>query len=65
MTRAFIDWCYGRHIFIYPRKKLLAAFGQFADEINKRAEKKMLLTGKLEDSHKAAMDELLKEWGLQ
>ncbi len=37
------------------------ALGAFIDEVNRRAEKKMMKTGKLEGSHKASLDEVWKE----
>ena len=33
----------------------------FVEQVNRRAEQKMLITGKLEGAHKAAMDEIHKE----
>jgi hypothetical protein len=33
----------------------------FIEQVNRRAEQKMLTTGKLEGAHKAAMDEIHKE----
>jgi len=39
------------------------AIGHFITMIERRAEKKMLKTGKLEGSHYAAMKELQKEFG--
>lgn len=39
-----------------------ANVNEFIEEVNRRAEQKMLITGKLEGSHYAAMQELQKEW---
>lgn len=35
----------------------------FVEEVEYRAEEKMLKTGKLEGAHYAAMKQLVKEWG--
>lgn len=41
------------------------AIERFADEVNRRAEQRMLAGHKLEGSHHIAMKEILKEWGIE
>lgn len=62
MNVHFQDWCHEHALYTAESS---AAIRDFCREVNERAEQKMLITGKLEGSHKAAMDELLKEWGLK
>lgn len=50
--------CYG--LTNYGR----ACIRAFCEEVNRRAEKNMLKTGKLEGSHYAAMTELRRELGI-
>lgn len=42
-------------------KIVLAEIEEFVREVERRAEQKMLLTGKLEGAHYAAMKQLLEE----
>lgn len=57
----FCDFCREYGLLVDAAQAITA----FVREVDQRAEQKMLLTGKLEGSHKAAMDELLKQWGLK
>lgn len=45
----------------YMRQRELDAIRRFVEDVERRAEAKMLKTGKLEGSHYAAMKEVLKE----
>ena len=44
--------------------ELIAIIRSYTAEVNRRAENKMLLTGKLEGSHYAAMREINQELGI-
>lgn len=41
------------------------AIVEFVRRVNAQAEQNMLKTGKLEGAHHAAMDQQLKEWGIE
>lgn len=45
------------------RDKVNLIVQMFVEEVEYRAEKKMLKTGKLEGAHYMAMKQLVKEWG--
>lgn len=44
------------------RQAEVDAVEEFAKQVDQRAQSKMAMTGKLEGSHYAAMQELLREW---
>ncbi len=63
MNAKFKEWIFDNApLPIIAEKKVAEILRAFVREVNKRAEAKMLHTGKLEGSHHAAMTELLKEW---
>lgn len=50
---------------LYEQRRLemrTAIINEFVEEVERRAEKKMMMTHKLEGAHYAAMKELQKEW---
>ena len=60
-NRWYLNACRASYTVSCEHEMIRTILKQFVDEVNRRAEDNMLKTHKLEGSHKAAMDQIMKE----